>query len=132
MLQTPSFVDPLRHIFLLPAVQVRRVEHGDLDSIAKLRYQGCQQSGTRWVGIFSRAPECVCQDGQFQLGVVLQRLLESRDEFMFGLANVQCRQKDSSSRTSYLSLYGILSRLSACSSLKDVLQYLQGLVEGRR
>lgn len=68
--------------------------HPDLDSLAKLVHQRCQQRRARRFRCLACAPKSVGEDAEFQLWVASQCIPQGLDEFAFGFANVQRREED--------------------------------------
>lgn len=89
MLKTPSFVDTLWHALLLPAVQVRCVEHAYLNSLTKLLDQRYQQGSAGGFWILPSTSKGICQDRNLKFLIVLERLPNNPDQFGLSLPNVE-------------------------------------------
>lgn len=95
MLQTPTLIDPSRYPFLPQTRQIRRVEHADLNSVRTMF--GDQRSEKRCrarIGCFTSAAQGIRQNGYFEIGVILQGLVQGLDELMLCFADVQRRKVD--------------------------------------
>lgn len=94
MLQSPSLIDPLRHILLLQPRQIRRMIHPYLHPISpKLLHQRRKKRSTRWIRRLASAAQCIRQDAKRQVRVLPQRLSQRLDELLFRFSNVQRRQE---------------------------------------
>lgn len=84
VLQPPPFVDALGDQSFAQSGQVRRVVHANLHLVGKFGRQRGEEGSTRCIGAFSRASQCVRQDGYFEpRPAVHERFPQRGDELEF-------------------------------------------------
>ena len=69
------------------------MEHANLDPVlAILCKQRRQKRRATRIGRFSGPAKTIRQHGDFEIGVLAERLVQCCDQFVLCLANVECRQ----------------------------------------
>lgn len=115
MLQPPSLVYSSRDMLLPEPNEVWCVEHSNLNTIRSMfGNKGCQKGCARLLWGFTSTPKCIRKNRYLQIRVASKTLIESLQELIFSLPNVQGRKINSFLCIPYFILQLRLAKTLSC------------------